>query len=137
MLNKFRIYIKRMAGTEKSLPRKKVSEIWWSWLASFLAIYMISILNVSVGLSQVDSFFLLASLAVSIAIVVMHITRTMHPPGGATALIAVIGSSKIHELGYFFVLFPIFSSTIVMLIVALAINNISNNPNRHYPRYWV
>ena len=34
---------------------------------------------------------LAAALAVASAIALMHLTRTLHPPGGATALIAVIG----------------------------------------------
>ena len=38
-------------------------------------------------------------LAVATAIAAMHTTKTLHPPGGATALIAVIGSQKIHALG--------------------------------------
>jgi CBS-domain-containing membrane protein len=40
--------------------------------------------------------WLACALAVSTAIAVMHVTNTLHPPGGATALIAVIGSSRIH-----------------------------------------
>ncbi|HHO47190.1 MAG TPA: HPP family protein, partial [Desulfobacteraceae bacterium] len=38
--------------------------------------------------------WLAASLAVATAIAVMHATRTLHPPGGATALIAVIGGEQ-------------------------------------------
>jgi len=79
---------------------------------------------------------LLAALAVSLSIVVMHFTRTLHPPGGATALIAVIGSSQIHDLGYMFVLTPITVGAVILLIIALAVNNMSSNPKRHYPRYW-
>jgi len=78
----------------------------------------------------------LSALAVSLAIVVMHFTRTLHPPGGATALIAVIGSSKIHELGYMFLITPITIGAVILLIIALVVNNLSTNPNRHYPRYW-
>lgn len=78
----------------------------------------------------------LGALAVSLAIVIMHFTRTLHPPGGATALIAVIGSSQIHELGYMFLITPITIGAIVLLIIALVVNNLSTNPNRHYPRYW-
>jgi CBS-domain-containing membrane protein len=44
--------------------------------------------------------WLAASVAVATAIAVMHATKTLHPPGGVTALIAVIGSTKIHALGY-------------------------------------
>ena len=79
---------------------------------------------------------LLSALAVSLSIVFMHFTRTFHPPGGATALIAVIGSSQIHELGYMFVITPIATGAFILLIIALAVNNMSNNPTRHYPRYW-
>jgi len=80
---------------------------------------------------------LLGALAVSISIAAMHFTRTLHPPGGATALIAVIGSAEVHDLGYQFVLTPIASGAFVMLMVALVVNNLSSNPKRHYPRYWL
>jgi CBS domain-containing membrane protein len=32
----------------------------------------------------------------------------MHPPGGATAVTAIIGGTTIHNLGYAFVIMPIF-----------------------------
>lgn len=79
---------------------------------------------------------LLSALAVSLSIVAMHVTHTLHPPGGATALIAVIGSSQIHDLGYMFIVTPIAVGAVILLIIALAVNNMSNNPKRHYPRYW-
>jgi len=80
---------------------------------------------------------LMGALAVSFSIVAMHFTRTIHPPGGATALIAVIGSHEIHNTGYLFVVTPITSGVFIMLIVALVVNNLSNNPKRHYPRFWL
>lgn len=80
---------------------------------------------------------LLSALAVSLSIVAMHYSRTLHPPGGATALIAIIGSDSIHELGYFYLVSPIGVGALIMLLVALVINNISSNPKRHYPRYWL
>lgn len=76
-----------------------------------------------------------SSVAVATAIFLMHATKTLHPPGGATALIAVIGSQKIHSLGYLYVLLPAGSGALIMLIVALLINNISKN--RRYPEYWI
>ena len=79
---------------------------------------------------------ILGALAVSLSIVAMHFTRTLHPPGGATALIAVIGSSQVHATGYMFVLSPIAAGVLILLAVALIVNNLSNNPMRHYPRYW-
>ncbi len=46
-------------------------------------------------------------LAVAASIFVMHFLRCQHPPGGATALFAVIGGGQVHQLGYLYVLAPI------------------------------
>lgn len=75
-----------------------------------------------------------AALAVSLAIVLMHLTTSIHPPGGATALIAVIGSDHIHQMKYWYVLSPILSGAFIMLVVAVVINNLS--PQRRYPEFW-
>ncbi len=63
-----------------------------------------------------------AAASVSLAIWAQYYTRCIHPPGGATALAAVIGSSQIHDLSYMYVITPVFINTVVMLIVALAFN---------------
>ena len=84
-----------------------------------------------------DASIVAGPIAVSVAIVVMHLTRTLHPPGGATALIAIIGGEKIHFLGYGYVFCPVLVGALIMLIVALLVNNLSNNPKRHYPVYWL
>lgn len=78
--------------------------------------------------------WLASPLAVATSIGVMHATKTLHPPGGATALIAVIGSQKIHNLGYLYILIPAGLGPVIMLVVALLVNNIP--PNRRYPEYW-
>ncbi|MGD9975385.1 MAG: HPP family protein [Desulfatirhabdiaceae bacterium] len=79
--------------------------------------------------------WLAASVAVSLGIVVMHLTKTLHPPGGATALIAVIGGDSVHNLGYWYVLMPTALGAVIMLIIALIVNNISGN--RRYPEFWL
>ncbi len=78
--------------------------------------------------------WLAAPIAVAVAIGAMQLTRTLHPPGGATALIAVIGSQQIHELGYQYVLLPVGLGASVMLVIALLWNNIP--PDRRYPESW-
>jgi CBS-domain-containing membrane protein len=75
-----------------------------------------------------------AAFSVATAIALMHVTQTLHPPGGATALIAVIGSEKIHELGFWYMLVPVGLGVVIMLIVALAINNMASR--RKYPEFW-
>ncbi|KPM46793.1 HPP family protein [Jiulongibacter sediminis] len=78
-----------------------------------------------------EIIWLEAAIAVSTAIVIMQITKTLHPPGGATALIAIIGSEKIKSLGYWYVLNPVFSGVMILLGVALLFNNITTH--RSYP----
>lgn len=78
--------------------------------------------------------WLASSVAVATAIAAMHATRTLHPPGGATALIAVIGSEKIHDLGFFYVAIPVGLGVLIMLVVALIVNNLATA--RKYPEFW-
>ena len=68
------------------------------------------ILSALIGVTTVKLLggqpWLAAAIAVSTSIAVMHLTGTLHPPGGATALIAVIGGDSVHNLGYLYVLIP-------------------------------
>jgi CBS-domain-containing membrane protein len=79
--------------------------------------------------------WLAGAVAVATAIAFMHATKTLHPPGGATALIAVIGSEKIHDLGYLYAVIPAGLGAVIMLIIALLVNNIPRT--RRYPEFWV
>jgi len=90
--------------------------------------------GVTVYLLLPEQVWLAAPLAVAAAIALMLLTHTLHPPGGATALIAVIGSQQIHELGYQYVLLPVGLGASVMLVIALLWNNIP--PDRRYPESW-
>ena len=78
-----------------------------------------------------NHMWLAAGVAVATAIALMHATKTLHPPGGATALIAVIGGQQIHNLGYLYAIIPAGLGAMIMLVIALFINNIPKN--RKYP----
>ena len=78
--------------------------------------------------------WLAAALAVATSIAVMHATRTLHPPGGATALIAVISGPNVTNLGYLYALIPVGAGALIMLAVALLVNNLA--PQRRYPEFW-
>ncbi|MDO8735288.1 MAG: HPP family protein, partial [Elusimicrobiota bacterium] len=78
--------------------------------------------------------FMASATAVSVAIALMLVTGTLHPPGGATSLIAVIGSEKIHSIGYLYVLVPTLAGVLIMLLIALFFNNLVEH--RKYPEYW-
>ena len=66
-------------------------------------------------------------MAVAIAIVVMYYLRCIHPPGGATALVAVVGGPQVHALGYGYLLQPVLVNVLVILAVAVLVN---------YPFAW-
>lgn len=80
------------------------------------------------------TLWIAAAMAVSLAIVAMLATKTLHPPGGATALIAVIGGEKVHNLGYLYAFIPAGAGAVILLAVALIVNNLAKN--RKYPEYW-
>jgi len=63
-----------------------------------------------------------AAASVGFAIWAQYYLRCIHPPGGATALAAVIGSSQIHDLGYMYAITPVLVNTVTILVVAIAFN---------------
>lgn len=70
------------------------------------------------------------ALAVGLSIFLMDVTRTTHPPGGATALIGVQGLA-----GPEFILVPVLVGVVILLVVALFTNNIVHH--RQYPKHWI
>lgn len=73
-----------------------------------------------------------APVAVALSILVMHLSRSLHPPGGATALAAVIGGPTIQELGYWYVFTPTLINCCILFSVAMLFNNIFRW--RRYPQ---
>jgi CBS-domain-containing membrane protein len=92
-----------------------------------------AIVGVTIAKFMPDIMWLNASLSVSISIVLMQLTKTLHPPGGATALIAVTGSAEIKNLGYWYVISPVLSGVLILLFVALIFNNVTSK--RSYPNH--
>ncbi|KAB7727894.1 HPP family protein [Rudanella paleaurantiibacter] len=90
-----------------------------------------SLIGVAVYKLFPGQLWLSSALAVSLSIVAMQITKTMHPPGGATALIANIGSEKIKSLGFAYTFSPVLTGVGILLLTALLINNIP--ADRSYP----
>ncbi len=83
---------------------------------------------------QIDQIWLAASMAVGLSVLVMHYARCLHPPGGATALLAVIGGDDIHALGYHYVLEPVMLNALTLFCVAFLFNNLLGS--RRYPAAW-
>jgi CBS-domain-containing membrane protein len=72
-----------------------------------------------------------ASVGVGLAIGAMYLARCLHPPGGATALAAVIGSAQLHALGFGYALQPILFNVAVITLIAVMFNGLFNW--RRYP----
>ena len=73
-----------------------------------------------------------SSLAIAVAMLLMHYLRCIHPPGGATAVTAVIGGEQVEALGYAFVILPVFFNTIILLSIAMAVATLRDK-NPFYP----
>ena len=63
-----------------------------------------------------------AALSVGLAIAAMYIARCIHPPGGATALAAVIGPASLHELGFAYIFQPVLLNVAVIMTIAIVFN---------------
>lgn len=69
-------------------------------------------------------------LAVALAILVMSLTRSLHPPGGAAALTAVIGGAAVTRAGFWFPLVPIAINSMILVAVGMLFHRIAG---RQYP----
>jgi len=74
-----------------------------------------------------------AGLAVGLAVGAMYYLRCIHPPGGATALTAVVGGPDIFNLGYGYLLFPLLVNLLVLVAVAILFNYLFSW--RRYPSH--
>ena len=82
----------------------------------------------------VGNIVVAGAVAVGLAIGVMYYLRCLHPPGGATALTAVIGGEAVHQLGYHFVLMPVAANAVIIVLCAIAVNYPFTW--RRYPARW-
>ncbi|MDB5917944.1 MAG: hypothetical protein JWR40_2178 [Massilia sp.] len=80
--------------------------------------------------SLIDNPMLAAPLAGGFAIVCMFLMRCLHPPGGAVALTAVLAGPAVRAAGYEFAFIQVGLNTALMVIAALAYNNLTG---RRYP----
>jgi len=76
---------------------------------------------------------LAAAAAVGLSIAAMHYLRCIHPPGGATALVAVLGGAPVQALGFGFVLMPVLFNVVALLVAAVVFNAFF--PWRRYPAF--
>lgn len=109
-----------------AVPHGPLSQPW--------AVFGGHLVSAVVGVTCADIItqpMLAGAVAVAAAIGAMHYLRCIHPPGGATALTAVVGGDAVHQLGYQFVVTPVMLNAATILAVALLFN--APFPWRRYP----
>jgi CBS-domain-containing membrane protein len=70
------------------------------------------------------------ALAVATTIKLMQLTKCLHPPGGAVALVGVMIEAKAS-----FIFIPVLLGSIILLFCTIAFNNLM--PGRSYPKHWL
>ncbi len=111
-----------MTNSPAAQPRKL---IFGSIISAFIGVSVYQLF------SSTDYIWISPALAVSLSILVMQYTKTLHPPGGAIAMIANIGSEEVREMGYFYVINPVITGVLTLFVVSILIKNLSKN--RLYP----
>jgi len=75
-----------------------------------------------------------AGVAVSLAILVMSITRSLHPPGGAAALTAVIGGAAVRDAGFWFPFVPVAINSIALVGLGVLFHRLTGHQYPHRPK---
>jgi len=70
------------------------------------------------------------ALGVGLAIMMMILTKTTHPPAGADPIVVILAGST-----WEFLFLPVLSGAILLSLLAYIVNNLQ--PNRKYPTFWV
>lgn len=107
-------------------PHSPFSQPW-----SFVGGHLVSAAIGVFCAMEIHNIYFSAGLAVGLSILTMYYLRCLHPPGGATALLAVIGDQRIHSMGYHFIILPVLINVVILLCVSLLINRLVLR--RNYP----
>ena len=95
-----------------------------------------SMISAAIGVTAaqtIGTMPLAAGVAVAIAVLVMSMLRCLHAPGGAAALIAVVGGPAVTAEGYYFVLVPIGLNAAILVAVAWGFHRLSGHSYPHRP----
>jgi len=105
-------------GTPLAQPRNVIGGHFVSALVGILVMQLLGVgpLAMAVG--------------VGVAIAAMQALRVVHPPAGANPLVVMMSGA----IGYDFLLVPVLAGAVILVLVALLINNLG--AARHWPTYW-
>jgi hypothetical protein len=112
-----------------AVPHGPLSQPWPVFAGHLLSAF------IGVGCAKLIADPLLAAaVAVGLAIAAMYYTRSIHPPGGATALSAVLGGESVYGLDFQFVVVPVLLNVMIILVIGVVFN--APFAWRRYPVGW-
>jgi len=100
-----------------AVPHSTLGQVW-NVLGGHLLSATVGVLCALLIANQL----LAAAASVGMAIAVMYYARCIHPPGGATALAAVVGGASVQSLGFEYLITPVAINVIVILAIAIGFN---------------
>ncbi len=112
-----------------AVPHGTLSQPWALMCGHFVS----ALIGVTCA-RYIPNTWLAASAAVGLAVATMYWINCIHPPGGATALSAVLGGESITNLGYWYMINPVLLNTLAILFVAVTFNALFSW--RRYPNYF-
>jgi CBS-domain-containing membrane protein len=112
-----------------AVPQGQLSQPW-----PVLAGHVVSAVIGVFCARNISHLALAGALAVGASIAAMHVFKCIHPPGGATALTAVIGGAGVRDLGYSFLWNPVLLQATLLVVLAVALNGLFRW--RRYPAFW-
>lgn len=108
-----------------AVPASPLAQPWpvigGNLLSSAIGLYM----GASLGPAPLG-----AAVAVGTAIAVMSLTRSLHPPGGACALLCALGAAGPEDWGWLFML-PVGANVLALAGVGWIYNNLTGHPWPH------
>lgn len=91
-----------------------------------------ALVGIAVGKLVADPALSLA-LAAGLAIATMSLARCLHPPGGATAMTAILGGPAVAQAGFAFALVPVALNSAVLVALGYLFHKLSRHSYPHVP----
>ena len=102
-----------------ALPSSPLAQPWSVCFGNFISA------SIGVGCATLLGHHpFVASLAVGLSILVMFATSSLHPPGGAVSLLAVLGGTQIEHLEWYFVLGVVVLQSTCLVIIAAGFHHL-------------
>ncbi|RZJ89047.1 MAG: HPP family protein, partial [Brevundimonas sp.] len=101
------------------VPASPMTQPW-----SIIGGHVVSALTGIVTAHVISEPTLAAGVAVGAAIGTMSLCRCLHPSGGGTALLPVVGGAAVHQAGWMFALLPIGLNAVTLTVAAWAFHRL-------------